>query len=82
MILEAKDPGYGLDRQKFIDEVLKNCAVLATTHRNVIGILYNGKETNIFINGDHIPELSGKPLEHKSFYLAAERRRPPISIGR
>ena len=69
IILEAKDPGYDLDRQEFIDEVLKNCAVLATTHRNVIGILYNGKETNIFINGDHIPELSGKPLEHKSFYL-------------
>ena len=69
MILEAKDPDYDLERQEFIDEVLKNCAVLATTHRNVIGILYNGKETNIFINGDHIPELSGKPLEHKSFYL-------------
>ena len=69
MILEAKDPGYNLERQEFINEVLKNCAVLATTHRNVIGILYNGKETNIFINGDYIPKLSGKPLEHKTFYL-------------
>lgn len=32
IILEAKDPSYDLDRQEFIDEVLKNCAVLATTH--------------------------------------------------
>lgn len=69
IILETKRPSEEVTNQKHIDQLLTNCAVLATTHRNVIGILYNGKETNIFINGDHIPELSGKPLEHKSFYL-------------
>lgn len=69
IILETKRPSEEVTNQKHINQLLTNCAVLATTHRNVIGILYNGKETNIFINGDHIPELSGKPLEHKSFYL-------------
>lgn len=69
IILETKSEKEDVTHQAWIDELLKNCAVVMTRYRNVIGILWNGRETNVFINGDRISEVSGKTLESKEFYL-------------
>ena len=69
IILETKSEKEDVTHQVWIDELLKNCAVVMTRYRNVIGILWNGRETNVFINGDRISEVSGKTLESKEFYL-------------
>ena len=69
IILETKSEKEDVTYQAWIDELLKNCAVVMTRYRNVIGILWNGRETNVFINGDRIDEVSGKTLESKEFYL-------------
>lgn len=69
IILETKSEKEDVTHQIWIDELLKNCAVVMTRYRNVIGILWNGRETNVFINGDRIDEVSGKTLESKEFYL-------------
>lgn len=69
IILETKSEKEDVTYQAWIDELLKNCAVVMTRYRNVIGILWNGRETNVFINGDRISEVSGKTLESKEFYL-------------
>lgn len=69
IILETKSEKEDVNHQAWIDELLKNCAVVMTRYRNVIGILWNGRETNVFINGDRISEVSGKTLESKEFYL-------------
>lgn len=69
IILETKSEKEDVTHQAWIDELLKNCAVVMTRYRNVIGILYNGRETNVFVNGDRIDEVSGKTLESKEFYL-------------
>ena len=69
IILETKSEKEDVTHQAWIDELLKNCAVVMTRYRNVIGILWNGRETNVFINGDRIDEVSGKTLESKEFYL-------------
>lgn len=69
IILETKSEKEDVTYQAWIDELLKNCAVVMARYRNVIGILWNGRETNVFINGDRIDEVSGKTLESKEFYL-------------
>ena len=69
IILETKSEKEDVTHQVWIDELLKNCAVVMTRYRNVIGILWNGRETNVFINGDRISEVSCKTLESKEFYL-------------
>lgn len=75
IILETKSEKEEVTHQAWIDELLKNCSVVMTRYRDVIGILWNGRETNVFINGDHIDEVSGKTLESKEFYLDLVRDR-------
>ena len=48
IILETKSEKEDVTHQAWIDELLKNCAVVMTRYRNVIGILWNGRETNVF----------------------------------
>lgn len=75
IILETKSEKEDVTHQVWIDELLKNCSVVMTRYHNVIGILWNGCETNVFINGDHIDEVSGNTLESKEFYLDLVRDR-------
>lgn len=69
IILETKSEKESVTEQKWIDELLKNCSVVGSKHPHVIGILWNGIETNVFIDGDRIPEVSGRKLENKNYYL-------------
>ena len=67
IILETKSSQEPVTHQPWVEELLKNCAVVMSKYRNVIGILYNGSETNVFINGD--PLEASTSLQHKSYYL-------------
>ena len=67
IILETKSSQEPVTHQPWVEELLKNCAVVMSKYRNVIGILYNGSETNVFINGD--PISASTSLQHKSYYL-------------
>lgn len=69
IILETKSEKEPVEHEPWIDELLKNCSVL-TDYKNVIGILYNGKRTNVFINGDPVELASNRPLQHKDYYIS------------
>ena len=68
IILETKSEKEPVEHEPWIDELLKNCSVLSD-YKNVIGILYNGKRTNVFINGDRVEIASNRPLQHKDYYI-------------
>jgi hypothetical protein len=78
IILETKSSQEPVTHQPWVEELLKNCAVVMSKYRNVIGILYNGSETNVFINGD--PISASTSLQHKSYYLDLVQDRDLVEI--
>ena len=68
IILETKSEKEPVEHEPWVDELLKNCSVL-TDYKNVIGILYNGNRTNVFLNGDPVEIASNRPLQHKDYYI-------------
>jgi len=68
IILETKSEDKDLSNQKFVDELIKNCDIISTEYKNIIGILYNGNETRIFINNNEDTSIT-KTLQSKDFYL-------------
>ena len=69
IILETKASGVNLDDQHWVDELLKNCNIVSAKHKNVVGILYNGNDTRIFLDGNLEEELNGVELQNKQYYL-------------
>lgn len=69
IILETKASNINLDDQRWIDELLTNCNVVSTKHKNVVGILHNGIDTRIFLDGNLEKELNGIELQNKQYYL-------------
>ena len=66
IILETKNSAVEL-RQQQIDELLKNCRIVATKYKNVVGILYNGDDVLCFKNCQ--PAEVVKDLMNKEYYL-------------
>lgn len=56
-----------LDIAKFVDEIRKNCTIAMKHYKNVVGILYNGYETRVFLNNK--PMDSPNELQDKDFYI-------------
>lgn len=52
IILETKSEKHDLSNKKWVDELLTNIEIANTKYKNVVGILYNGKEQRIFLNED------------------------------
>lgn len=69
IILETKASSINLDNQQWVDELLTNCKVVGTKHKNVVGILHNGNDTRIFLDGNLEEELNGVELQNKQYYL-------------
>lgn len=69
IILETKASNINLDNQQWVDELLTNCKVVGTKHKNVVGILHNGNDTRIFLDGNLEKELNGIELQNKQYYL-------------
>lgn len=67
IIVEAKNSEMNLDIAKFVDEIRKNCTIAMKHYKNVVGILYNGYETRVFLNNK--PMDSPNELQDKDFYI-------------
>ncbi len=69
IILETKSEADDVSLQKWVDELIKNCNIVSTVYKQVVGILYNGTEIRVFKN--NIEETSiASTLQHKSYYIA------------
>lgn len=69
IILETKSEAEDISLQKWVDELIKNCNVVATKYKQVVGILYNGIDIRIFKNNVEEFGLS-TILQNKSYYIA------------
>jgi type I restriction enzyme M protein len=68
IILETKSEKHDLSNKKWVDELLTNIEIANTKYKNVVGILYNGKEQRIFLNEDEYTKIP-HGLQSKNFYL-------------
>lgn len=66
IILETKSISTPL-KQAHIDELLKNCKIARTKYKNVVGILYNGDDIMVFLNG--LRREGESELQNKEYYL-------------
>lgn len=66
IILETKSSSTLL-KQAHIDELLKNCKIARTKYKNVVGILYNGDDIMVFLNG--LRREGESELQNKEYYL-------------
>ena len=69
IILETKASSINLDNQQWVEELLTNCKVVGPKHKNVVGILHNGNDTRIFLDGNLEEDLNGIELQNKQYYL-------------
>lgn len=50
IILETKSEAEDISLQKWADELAKNCNIVLTKYKQVVGILYNGIDIRVFKN--------------------------------
>ena len=68
IVLETKSEKQDLTNPKWERELLENIEIANTRYKNVVGILYNGKEQRIFLNKTEY-EKAPHDLQKKAFYL-------------
>lgn len=68
IILETKSEKQDLSNKKWVDELFANIEIANNKYKNVVGILYNGKEQRVFLNTDEYKK-SPNELQEKKFYL-------------
>lgn len=69
IILETKSEAEDVSLQKWVDELIKNCNIVATKYRQVVGILYNGIDVRVFKNNIEEFEISNT-LQNKVYYIS------------
>ena len=69
IILEAKAEKADISSHKYVAELTKNCNIVLTKYKEVVGILYNGVGIRVFKNNKEISDVANT-LQHKSYYLA------------
>lgn len=69
IILETKSEIEDIFNQKWIDELIKNCNIVATKYKQVVGILYNGIDIRVFKNNIEDTEVSAT-LQNKTYYIS------------
>lgn len=69
IILETKSGSEDISLQKWADELAKNCNIVLTQYKQVVGILYNGADIRVFKNNVELSETA-PALQNKSYYLA------------
>ena len=67
VILETKSEKADLFNDKWVEELLKNTAIVKTKYSKVIGILYNGVDIRVFKNDEEITGIAST-LQHKHYY--------------
>lgn len=69
IILETKSEAEDISLQKWVDELVKNCNIVATKYKQVVGILYNGIDIRVF--KDNIEETDvSSTLQNKEYYIS------------
>ena len=66
IILEVKASKIAL-RQQQLDELLKNCLIVARKYKNVVGILWNGEDIVVVKNEEIVDGET--VLKNKEYYL-------------
>ena len=68
IILETKSNQEDLSLQKHVNELLDNIEIANSKYKNVVGILYNGKEQRVFLNKEEFKNVP-KTLQNANYYL-------------
>lgn len=74
IVLETKASSVDIDTKKCVDEIREYGTIIMEKYDNVIGILYNGKNTRVFRN--NIPVEAPNDLQKKSFYIDRIKEEP------
>ena len=69
IILETKSSNEDISLKKWVDELVKNCNVVLTEYKQVVGILYNGVDTRVFLNNIELEEVASE-LQNKVYYFS------------
>ena len=68
IILETKSSDKTLNDKAFVNELLENIKIAGEKYSKIVGILYNGDESRIFLNGEENSSVT-KDLQSKDFYI-------------
>ena len=69
IILETKSEAEDISLQKWVNELEKNCNIVLTQYKEVVGILYNGISVRVFKNNNEITEVANV-LQNKVYYIS------------
>ncbi|WP_192832541.1 hypothetical protein [Streptococcus parasanguinis] len=67
IILETKSSDKDIESQKIVDELLENVRIANTKYQRVVGILYNGIKTKVYLN-DELQKDVPDTLQSKDYY--------------
>lgn len=68
IVLETKSESQDIYLKKWVDELLTNIEIVNAKYKNVVGILYNGKDQRVFLNKEEY-DKAPQVLQNKKFYL-------------
>lgn len=68
IILETKSEAEDISLKKWEKELSKNCSIVLTQYKYVVGILYNGQKVRVFLNNVEA-ESTAPSLQDKTYYL-------------
>ena len=69
IILETKSQSEDISLQKWANELIKNCNIVLTKYKQVVGILYNGTDIRVFLNNSELHDAA-PTLQDKAYYLS------------
>ena len=69
IILETKSENEDISLQKWVNELWENCKIVHKKYRYVVGILYNGIESRVFLNNTETTSVA-KDLQKKEYYIS------------
>ena len=75
IVLETKSEKQDVSLQKWVDELFVNIDIVNSKYKEVVGILYNGKEQRVFLNKDELIKIP-KELQNKIYYLDLFSNKP------
>ena len=67
IILETKSEDADIALKKWENELKKNCDIVLSKYKKVVGILHNGIDTRVFLNNEEVENVA--KLQDKSYYL-------------
>lgn len=67
IVVETKSEKEDLSKQKWVDEIFKNIKIVNKHYTKVVGVLYNGKDSRVFMNDVEVPNPAS-PLQHLQYY--------------